>query len=151
MTVNPGGGGGVTVLPQISVGDATANPPSVTVGGVPDTSTIGATISASPATPGGLQSGDYVHVEMINETGGGNFTYTPSSQNKDVTLSLGSSVTASFSVTAGSGTPANTYSFRVRVADVRRPNGQGGFASIANQVTLVPASGNGQDAKLTVN
>ena len=122
------------VRPVINVTQTAFNPTSVRagVGGSNDT-VASVSISASAA---GLQTGDYVVVEIIKNTAGGSFSYMPTSQTKQVTLALGDAVSAEFTINALSGTSAGNYSFTVRVNDVKR-----GTASIMNEVILQPTAG----------
>lgn len=136
------------VRPLITVSTTSFNPTSVKTGGM-DTTTGSVSISASPGSAEGLQSGDFAVVEIIKNTSGGNFTYTPSAQTQNVVLSLGDSVTAQFTVQANLGTSAGMYSFTIRVSDIRRPDGGGGSTSILTMVMLMPTQG-GMAANLTV-
>lgn len=141
----PGTGG---VRPQVSISVAAFSPASVTPPGNP-TSRVTFTVSASPASAEGLQPGDFAVVEIIKDTGGGNFTYVPSSQMTNVTLDLGGAAQDSFDVTAVEGTPPETYRFIIRISDVRRPSG-GGSSSILSQIVLNPSNGS-QTQTLMVN
>jgi len=118
---------------------------------ISDTSTATIDISASVgcSDPNCLSDGDYVMVEIIQDSLGGNFSYRPGntseeSQTQTVQLKLGDAVTASFQVTAKKGTPAQQYNFIIRVSDVRR-----GDTSILQNVVLDPPTG-GVEERLTV-
>jgi len=144
ITIHPRGSGSVVVKPLISVTNIPFDPASVAGSGAGNhMSTGSASISASPAATGGLQQGDFVVVEIIKNTTGGNFSYFPDTQTQNVNLNLGDTVSASFQVTANTVTATGTYMFTIRVSDVRRPNGQGGSDSILTQVILNPANGGG--------
>lgn len=146
----------VAVRPRITIGITMFNPTSVSISATNPKSIGSVTISASPACQfdaNCLQPGDFVVVEIIKNTVGGGFTYDPTAQFQNVTLSLGSSVTASFEVTPNAGTPTgmppNPYSFTIRVADVRRPMGNNNSTSILQTVVLDPTNG-GTAGQLTV-
>ena len=113
--------GDATVRPLISVSPTAFDPTQLSLGpaGV-KTTTASVSISASPASQGGLQPGDFVEVELIKNTPGGVWTFDPPTQKKNVPLDLGNAVTAGFTITVASGTTAGSYSFTIRVNEVKR-------------------------------
>jgi len=142
-------GGTGEVRPLITVSTTSFNPTSVRLPPGDNDSVGSVSISASPGSAEGLQQGDFAVVEIIKNTTGGNFGYTPDTQTQNVGLSLGDSVAPQFTVQVNAGTSVGVYSFTIRVSDIRRPDGGGGSTSILTMVTLMPTQG-GMPANLTV-
>jgi len=120
----------VQAKPRLGIESTTFSNPSVAkTGGSTD---LSATISATP----GANPGDQVVVEITHTTGNSTFTYEGAQgagQRTTVPLTSGGNVIATFKITTASnnqGTGDNT--FRVRIYDILRPNGQGGFTSVYN-------------------
>ena len=139
-------GSTTAIKPKIKITNPPAfNPPSISLG---NPSTASALISASPACtgdPNWLTQGDTVVVEIIKDgPAGGTFVYSPAEQNKEMTLALGSDITATFNVTPTTGFTGlpKTFTFTVRVADVRHHTGDT-FTSILANVQLDPTNGGG--------
>lgn len=100
-------------------------------------------ISATPGT----KPGDQIVVEVTHITGDSTFTYSGiqvSGQTATTTLAPGDKVNVTFTITTASdnqGTGNNT--FRVRIYDILRPNGQGGLTSVYNNNYYTGVSADG--------
>jgi hypothetical protein len=130
----------VLAKPRIASAKPTFTPTSIAVNS--QATQVDTAISASTV---GLQSGDYAVVEIVQETLGATVTYAPPGQVIEVPLVLGGPANARFTITSVSA--AGPFDFTVMISDIRRPNGQGGYQSILNQVTVNP----GQTSTLTVH
>ncbi len=121
----------VTAGPEITSGSPTftANPITVNTG----STHVDVTVTASAE---GLQSGDFAVLEIIVMTPPpGRVAFaTPPGQVVNVHLVPGQTTTGRFTIASVNET--GEYTFKVRIYDVRRPDGQGGAHSILNRVVV---------------
>lgn len=136
----------VQARPRIGLAEQKFEPPAIGRGAAtPNSSDLKFKITATTA---GLQAGDFAVVEVSQEAGNGAFTITPGITT-NVPLNPGGASDGSF--TFSQATSDGTYTYRVRIQDIRRPSPTNPNSSTSIFANVNIASPDGGTASISVN